>query len=304
MKPKIAWLGTGLMGVPMARNLLKQGYPLTVWNRTRSRAEALVPDGATVVDSSTEAVADAEVVITMLVDGPTTTALLFEQGVAEAVSRGATVIDMASIPPATARLHAERLAGYGIGYLDAPVSGGTGGAEAATLAIMVGGDEALFERCQPLFEPLGRATRVGPVGTGQLAKLANQAIVGITIGAVSEALLLAAAGGADPAAVRQALSGGFADSRILQVHGQRMLERDFRPGAPVRIQVKDMETILAAGREYGVQLPLSERAAELFTALRDSGGQDYDHSALLLQLERASTLHRVGRGADRVPDGD
>lgn len=296
--PKIAWLGTGLMGQPMARNLLQQGYSLTAWNRTRARAEALLPDGATVADTPAEAVAGAEVVISMLADGPTTRAVLFEQGVADALAAGSVVIDMASIPPAMAREHAAWLAERGIGHLDAPVSGGTVGAEEGTLTIMVGGEADEFERRKAIFAPLGRVTRVGPAGAGQLAKLANQAIVGITIGAVSEALLLAAAGGADPAAVREALSGGFADSRILQVHGRRMLERDFRPGGRVRTQVKDQETILAAAAEYGLELPLSRRVTELFTALRDSGGADFDHSALLLYLERINAPHRLDRGAE------
>lgn len=302
MKPKIAWLGTGLMGTPMARHLLAAGYPLTVWNRTRDKAEALAADGATVADTPAEAVAGAEVAISMLADGPTTRAVLFEQGAADALAAGVTVIDMASIPPGMAREHAEWLAGRGVGHLDAPVSGGTGGAESGTLTIMVGGEQAEFERRKAVFEPLGRVTRVGPAGAGQLAKLANQAIVGITIGAVSEALLLAAAGGADPAAVREALSGGFADSRILQVHGQRMLDRDFRPGGRVRTQVKDLDTILAAAEEYGLELPLSRRVTELFTALRDASGADYDHSALLLYLEQLNPPHRVGQGTDILPD--
>lgn len=297
---RIAFLGTGLMGRPMARNLLAAGFSVTVWNRTRAKAEELAAEGASVADSPTQAATGAEVVITMLADGPITTAVLFDQGVSDALSSGATMIDMASIPPATAQEHARRLAERGVGHLDAPVSGGTRGAAAGTLAIMVGGDPAEFERRKSLFEPLGRAVLVGPAGSGQLAKLANQAIVGITIGAVSEALLLAAAGGADPAAVREALSGGFADSRILQEHGRRMLERDFRPGAPVRIQVKDMETILSTARGMGLELPLSDRVGELFTRLRDTGGAEYDHSALLLLLEQDNPPHKVGKDRDGI----
>ena len=289
----IALLGTGLMGTPMARNLLRAGHPLTVWNRTRDKAEALAAEGTRVADTPAQAVAGAEVVISMLADGPATTEVLFGQGVADALRPGMTWIDMASIPPATAREHTARLTGLGVGCLDAPVSGGTGGAADGSLAIMVGGEADEFERRRVVFEPLGRATRVGPAGCGQLAKLANQAIVGITIGAVSEALLLAAAGGADPAAVRRALSGGFADSPILQVHGQRMLERDFRPGGRVRTQVKDLDSVLDAAADCGLELPLSRRVDELFNALLAAGDGDCDHSALILQLERINRPHRL-----------
>lgn len=298
---RIAVLGIGLMGAPMARNLLKAGYPLTVWNRTRAKAETLAADGATVAASPAEAVQHAHIVILMLENGPVTDDVLFQQGTAAALQPGRVVIDMASIPPSTARVHAERLADYGVQHLDAPVSGGTRGAAEGTLAIMVGGQPAVFRQWQSVFAPLGRATYVGPDGAGQLAKLANQAIVGITIGAVAEALLLTAAGGADPAAVRTALMGGFADSRILSEHGRRMLERNFLPGGRVQIQLKDLETILAEAAALGLELPIVRRVTELFTALRDSGGAAYDHSALLLQLERSNSPARVGSLPDQLP---
>lgn len=299
MTTRIALLGTGLMGAPMARNLLKAGYPVTVWNRTRQKAEALEADGARVAATAAEAAAEAEVVVTMLESGPIVGQVLFEQGVAEALRSGAAVIDMSSIPPRLARRHAERLAERGIAQLDAPVSGGTGGAAAGTLAIMVGGKESDFERLKTLFEPLGNATYVGPSGAGQLAKLANQIIVGVTIGAVAEALLLASAGGADPGAVRNALRGGFADSRILTEHGRRMLERNFVPGGAVHNQLKDLDTALDAAAELGLTLPILTRVRELYRQLRDGGSGDLDHSALLLELERMNPPRRMSTAPDR-----
>lgn len=287
---RVALLGVGLMGAPMARRLLEAGFALTVWSRSRDKADALADAGATVAAGAAEAASAADVVITMLADGPVVDSVLFgESGAAAALNPGALVIDMSSIPPATAREHAARLAALGVAHLDAPVSGGTRGAAEGALAIMVGGDEAVFEAARPVFAPLGRAIRVGPSGAGQLAKLANQVIVGVTIGAVSEALLLAAAGGADPAAVREAIRGGFAESRILEEHGRRMIERDFRPGGRVATQVKDLDTALAAATDAGVTLPLTRDARDRFAELRDAlGGADLDHSALLLQLEALS----------------
>lgn len=286
----VALLGIGLMGAPMARRLLGAGFDLTVWSRTRAKAEALGGEGARVAGEAAEAVAGADFVVTMLSDGPAVTDVLFgEAGIEAALKPGAILIDMSSIPPATARDHAARLGEKGVAHLDGPVSGGTRGAAAGTLAIMVGGDEAAFESAAPVFAALGRAIRVGPAGAGQLAKLANQVIVGVTIGAVSEALLLAAAGGADPAAVRQAIRGGFAESRVLEEHGRRMIERDFAPGGMVSTQVKDLDTALAAASEAGVTLPLTQDARDRFAILRDAmDGGALDHSALLLQLEAAS----------------
>jgi 2-hydroxy-3-oxopropionate reductase len=267
--PRIALLGTGLMGAPMARRLLAAGFPLTAWNRSRAKAEALAVHGATVAETAAEAV----------------------RGVAEAMPAGATLIDMSSIPPSTARDHAARLAARGVDYLDAPVSGGTLGAEAGTLAIMAGGEADVFERAVPVFAPMGRAVRVGPSGSGQLAKLANQAIVGITIGAVAEALLLVERGGADPAAVREAIRGGFAESRILEVHGRRMIERDFVPGGKVVTQIKDLETIVRTADEIGLDLPLSRNVLRRYIELRErQDAGDLDHAALFLQLEAANPL--------------
>ncbi len=287
MVMRVALLGTGIMGAPMAANLARAGLAVTVWNRTADKAKPLADLGAIVAPDPASAVAGADAVITMLADGPTVDAVLFGPGgAAAALKDGALVVDMSSIPPATAKAHAARLAERGCGYLDAPVSGGEVGAKAGTLAIMAGGTAADFARAAPLFAPLGKATHVGPAGSGQVAKLANQAIVGITIGAVAEALLLAEAAGADPAAVRQALMGGFADSRILQVHGNRMVERTFVPGGKVSTQVKDMATIVGVARDLGLELPFSELGSALFAALEARGEGLRDHSALFLELAR------------------
>ncbi len=301
MTTHIAVLGTGLMGAPMAANLLAAGHRVTVWNRTRAKTEPLIARGAAGADSPAAAVGEAGVVVTMLENGPVVTQVLFDSGAARNLRPGALVIDMSSIPPATARDHAARLEACGAVHLDAPVSGGTVGAEAGTLAIMAGGKRADFDRAAEVFAPLGGATYVGPHGAGQLAKLANQIIVGVTIGCVAEALLLAAAGGADPSAVREALKGGFADSRILELHGRRMVERRFLPGGRSAIQLKDLETIVATAREHGLELPFSETARALFEALVDRGGGDYDHSALLLELERRNAPARLGDAPDTLP---
>lgn len=283
---KIAFLGIGLMGGPMARRLLAEGFSVTAWNRSREKAEALQPFGARIADSAADAVREADFVITMLDNGAVVTDVVFGQGVAEAMPEGSVLIDMSSIAPSVARDHASRLIANGRQHLDAPVSGGTVGAEAGTLAIMAGGEDDVFSRALPVFKPLGRAVRVGPSGAGQVSKLANQTIVGITIGAVAEALLLAEKGGADPAAVREAIRGGFAESRILEVHGKRMVDREFVPGAKVTTQIKDMETILQTADEIGFDMPLSREVHRRYLDLRDRlGGAELDHAALFLQLE-------------------
>ncbi len=278
------------MGAPMARRLLAAGFPVTAWNRTRAKAEALAADGARIAATPAEAVAGADAVITMLESGPVVTTVLFEGGAAAAARPGTLFIDMSSIPPSLARDHAERLRALGLRPIDAPVSGGTVGAEAGTLAIMAGGERADFEEAVPILAPMGRAVLVGPSGSGQLAKLANQIIVAINIGAVAEALILAEKGGADPAAVREAIRGGFAESRILEVHGERMLKRDFAPRGRVNVHIKDLEAILATAAGIGIRLPLTEEVYRRFLDLRDRlGGGDLDHSALFLQLEATAT---------------
>ena len=283
------------MGEPMARNLLKAGYQVHAWNRTRAKAERLAPAGARIAGSAALAAQGAAVVITMLDNGTVVDDVLFAQGVATALAPGALVIDMSSIKPREARDHAQRLGAMGLRHIDAPVSGGTLGAQAATLAIMAGGDEQVVAAAMPIFDALGRALRVGPHGAGQLAKLANQMIVGITIGAVSEALQLAAAGGADPALVREAIRGGFAGSRILEVHGERMLGRDFAARATATVQLKDMNNALDAAAGAGnYRLPITSLLRDLYASLCEHGGAGVDHSGLFLEIER------INAGADSV----
>ena len=288
--PSIAFLGTGLMGAPMCQNLLSAGLPLTVWNRSLTKAEPLAKRGAVVADSPQSAVADADVVITMLSDGPAVSAVMFEQGAADAIREGATHIDMSSIGADEAIEHAKRHAERGVRYLDSPVSGGTRGASAGELAIMAGGDAETFAAMQPVFAPLGQATHVGPNGCGQLAKLANQIIVAITIGAVGEALILAGGGGADRAKVREALQGGFASSRILTEHGQRMVDRAFEPGGPARFQLKDLHNALSAAERLGLDLPITRLLHGLFDDMVQSGKGDMDHSGLLTHLEALNNI--------------
>ena len=300
-KTSVALLGIGLMGTHMAARLMAAGFPLTVWNRSPDKTTDLAAKGARVAATPAEAVHDADVIITMLFDGNAVTNVLIDSGAIKAIKSGALVIDMSSITPAVARDHAAQLAAKGAAYLDAPVSGGTKGAEAGTLAIMVGGAPETFERARPLFEAMGRPTLVGPTGTGQVAKLANQAIVAVTIGAVAEALLLAANAGADPAKVREALSGGFADSPIMKQHGQRMLDRTWLPGAQVKMHVKDLRAILSAAENAGLQLPITATVAVLFEDLAKAGFEKCDHSALLLELEHINPGKRMGDKLDVMP---
>ncbi|TWO68681.1 NAD(P)-dependent oxidoreductase [Caenimonas sedimenti] len=281
---KIAVLGTGAMGFALARRLCEAGFEVHAWNRTRHKAERLLPFGAQVHDKPAGAVQSAEIVIGMLESGPVVDDVLFRQGAAAAMARGTLFIDMASIQPREAREHAARLSDFGVQHLDAPVSGGIHGAETGTLVIMAGGKAADFARAQPVFQAFGRATHVGPHGAGQLAKLANQMIVGVTIGAVAEALLLCERGGADMAKVKEAITGGFADSRILQLHGQRMVERNFASGAKVAIQLKDMRNALATAEEIGFEAPVTALFEKLYAESAEHGLQDLDHSSLFVEL--------------------
>lgn len=293
---RIGFLGTGIMGAPMARNLARAGFAVTAWNRTASKAEAIAGDRLEVAATPGEAVSGADAVVTMLADGAAVGEVLFGLATAGDAAAGTLFIDMSSTAPSDARDHAARLEAMGHDHLDAPVSGGEVGAREATLAIMAGGGADQVSRAEALFAALGRATHVGPHGSGQLAKLANQAIVGITIGAVAEALLLAAAGGADPVAVREAMMGGFATSRVLEVHGARMIARDFTPGGRATTHLKDMDNILAAAAEVGLTLPLCGAVrGEFSDIVREMDGGSLDHSALLLWLEARNSPHRVGR---------
>jgi len=287
---EVAVLGIGMMGYPMARRLCAAGHRVRVWNRDRSKAERLLADGATVADSPAAAVAGADVVLTLLTDGAAVADVLFGQGAARAMKPGALLLDMSSILPSQAREHARRLQELGLAQLDAPVSGGTLGAEQGTLAIMAGGMAEDFARAQPVFAPLGRATHVGPHGAGQLAKVTNQMIVGITIGAVAEALLLCQQGGADPARVREAITGGFADSRILQVHGERMVRRDFAKRGSMSVQLKDMRNALTTAAELGFDAPVTGLFERLYADAVAHGGAELDQSALFVELARRNGL--------------
>ena len=291
---RIAFLGLGLMGASMARNLLDAGHDLTVWNRSPDKAAPLAEAGAAVAASAPEAAAGAELVVLMLENGPVVERVLFGAGTDAALALGAVVADMSSIKPAEARDHARRLAARGARHLDAPVSGGTTGARDGTLAIMVGGAEDAFALAEPAFRAMGRAVLVGPSGAGQLAKLANQVIVGATIGAVAEAFLLAERGGADPARLREALRGGFAESRVLELHAQRMIERDFATRGRCVTHLKDLDNALDAAAGMGLaDVPYASATADLFRGLIAAEG-DPDHSALLLELERRNPVAQEG----------
>jgi 3-hydroxyisobutyrate dehydrogenase-like beta-hydroxyacid dehydrogenase len=288
---KIAVLGIGRMGFPMASRLCKAGHEVHAWNRSRAKAQPLAALGATLHDSAASAVGAVDIVIGMLENGPVVDDVLFgAPAAARAMRPGTLFIDMASIQPKEAREHAARLGALGIAQLDAPVSGGTVGAENGTLAIMVGGDAANFERARPVFEVFGRATHVGPHGAGELAKLANQMIVGITIGAVAEALLMCAKGGADMAKVREAIGGGFAESRVLQLHGERMVKRDFAPRARIAVQLKDMRNALATAEEIGFDAPVTALFEQLYAQASEHGLDDLDHSGLFVELAARNGL--------------
>ena len=282
---KIAVLGTGLMGAPMARNLCQAGFSTRVWNRTAAKAMALSAFGAVVAEHAAAAVAEADIVISMLSDGPTGVLVQSDPALREAVRPGTVWVEMGSIKPEEARAADEDLAQLGVSYVDAPVSGGTKGAEEASLAIMAGGAPEDFETVAPALSAMGRPVHVGPIGAGQLAKLANQAIVGITIGAVAEAMLMLQKGGADPAAVRAALKGGFADSTILQLHGARMTTMDFTPGGLCTLQLKDLNNALAEAESFGLRLPSLQNTRDRFDHLvHEMDGAGLDHAALYLEL--------------------
>ncbi|MNH93621.1 2-hydroxy-3-oxopropionate reductase [compost metagenome] len=284
-KKKIAFLGLGLMGLPMARRLARAGYPLTVWNRDAAKAKPLEAEGAVVAASATDAVRDADIVFTMMTNGDVVGTVLFDSGVAAAMKKGAVLIDTSSIAPSIARDHSARLAAIGIRHLDAPVSGGVVGADAGTLAIMAGGDVDVVADLADVFAVLGRVTHVGPSGAGQVCKLANQQIVAVTIGAVAEAMILVQAGGASREAFRNAIRGGFAESRILELHGARMVERNFDPGGSSNNQLKDLNTVMALAKELSLQLPLTQTVTGEFSDFVFEGGGEKDHSGLLLHFE-------------------
>ena len=282
---KIGFIGTGLMGLPMAKNILKAGYNLKAFNRSQNKAAPLKDQGAEISSSIKEAVSDSDVVITMLTDDTAVDEIMSSSDFLESLKSESIVIDMSSVKPSTATKHGNNLKSKKVNYLDAPVSGGTIGAEEASLAIMVGGEEKVFLETKKILGAMGRPVLVGPTGAGQLAKLANQAIVGITISAVAEAVLLLERGGANLDSVRDALSGGFADSAILQQHGQRMSKRNFESGGSVRTQLKDLQNIQKVAQILGLQLPMVNKVTERYSALSaNSLNLGKDHSALFLEL--------------------
>ncbi|WP_284759837.1 NAD(P)-dependent oxidoreductase [Agrobacterium sp. fls2-241-TYG-188a] len=288
----IAFIGTGLMGGPMAKNLLGAGFSLRVWNRSTEKAQALASEGAVIASSAAEAASGASIVVTMLSDGDAVGDVLFGAGVANALEKGAIIIDSSSIAPSIARAHAKKLEELGLHHIDAPVSGGVVGAKAGTLAIMAGGDEQLIATLSDVFAPMGRLTYVGPSGAGQLCKLANQQIVAITIGAVAEAMMLVEAGGASREGFRNAIRGGFAESRILELHGERMVKRDFEPGGPSKFQLKDLNGVLATAKDLSLDLPLTQKITQEFAEFVHDGGADVDHSGILIYLEKLNS-HRA-----------
>ncbi len=292
---RIGFIGLGIMGKPMAINLVAAGYSLTVCDFNVAAVDELVAHGATAAGSAREVAAASDVVITMLPDSPQVDAVVLgPDGVAEGIRSDALYIDMSSIAPATSRKVAEALAERGVDALDAPVSGGEPAAQAGNLSIMVGGSEQGVERAQPIFAVLGKSTtHIGDAGAGQVTKAANQVVVALTIQAVAEALVLARKAGVDPARVREALLGGFAQSRILELHGQRMLDGDYDPGFKLRLHRKDLTNALQLGREAGVPLFATAQAAALMDALLAQGAGDRDHAALATVYEQLAGVEEV-----------
>jgi 2-hydroxy-3-oxopropionate reductase len=291
----IGFIGLGIMGRPMAGHLLAGGHKLFIHSRSTPPKE-LTDKGAVACASGSDVARNAEVIITMVPDTPDVEAVLFgPQGVAEGLSPGKIVADMSSISPIATREFAKRINALQCDYLDAPVSGGDAGAKAASLTIMVGGREAAFEKVKPVFQLMGKnITLVGGNGDGQTTKVANQIIVALTIEAVGEALVFASKAGADPARVRQALMGGFANSRILEVHGERMIKRNFEPGFRIALHQKDLNLALQGARSLGVSLPNTAICQELFNAAAAAGGEAWDHSGMVRVLERLA-CHEIGQ---------
>ena len=274
------------MGLPMAKNLLKAGYELKAFNRTESKAEPLREFGGKISKSIKEVVSDNDVVITMLTDDSSVDTVMNSQEFLENLKVDATVIDMSSVKPTTAISHGNNLKSKNINYLDSPVSGGTIGAEDASLAIMVGGEQKIFDDVSDVLKAMGNPTLVGPLSSGQVSKLANQIIVGLTIGAVAEAVTLCEKAGANPNKMIKALSGGWADSKILQTHGKRMIEKDFTPKGRTSVHLKDMNNILECANSYNTHLPISNLVKEMYKSLVKNGHGETDHSSLYKEIER------------------
>ncbi len=286
MYKNIGFIGIGLMGLPMAKNILKAGYNLKVFNRTKSKAEPLKEYGAKITSTIQDLVKECDIVITMLTEDVSVDDVMNSSEFLENLKSKAIVIDMSSVKPSTATKHGNNLKIKNINYLDAPVSGGTNGAEEASLAIMVGGDQVVFDNAFDVLKTMGNPTLVGPVGSGQVSKLANQIIVGLTIGAVAEAITLCEKAGADPNKMIKALSGGWADSKILQTHGKRMIEKDFTPKGRTYTHLKDMNNILDCANSYNTHLPISNLVKEMYKTLVENGHGETDHSSLYKEIER------------------
>ncbi|MDC3355170.1 NAD(P)-dependent oxidoreductase [Candidatus Pelagibacter sp.] len=283
---QIGFIGVGLMGFPMAKNLLKSGYKLKAFNRSQDKAERLKEFGAEISTSIKDAVTNSDIIITMLTDDVAVEKVIGSDEFIKNIKSNATVIDMSSINPMLSKKCAKVLKEKNINYLDAPVSGGTLGAEGASLAIMVGGEEKIFNQCLDLLKILGNPTLVGPISSGQISKLANQIIVGVTIGAVAEAVTLCEKSGTNPSKMIEALSGGWADSKILQTHGKRMINKDFSPKGKTTTQLKDMTNIINAGRAADLHLPISSLIKKMYKNLVDDGLGNTDHSSLYNEIEK------------------
>jgi 2-hydroxy-3-oxopropionate reductase len=274
------------MGLPMAKNLLKAGYSLKAFNRSQKKAEALKEFGAEIATSIDDVVSNSDVVITMLTDDMAINEVMDSSNFLENLKSNTTVIDMSSVKPTTATKYGNNLKSKNIKYLDAPVSGGTIGAEEASLAIMVGGEQDVFNEALNVLKAMGNPTLVGPVGSGQVSKLANQIIVGLTIGAVAEAITLCEKAGANPNKMIKALSGGWADSKILQTHGKRMIDKDFTPKGRTSVHLKDMNNILECANSHNTHLPISNLVKEMYKTLVENGHGETDHSSLYKEIER------------------
>ena len=286
MTKKIGFIGIGLMGLPMSKNIAKAGYNLKVFNRSKKKAEPLKEFGANISNTLKDLVDDSDIVITMLTDDTAVDEVMNNSDFLENLKPGAIVIDMSSVKPTTATKYGNNFKSKNINYLDAPVSGGTIGAEEASLAIMVGGDQNIFDDAFDILKTMGNPTLVGPIGSGQVSKLANQIIVGLTIGAVAEAVTLCEKAGADPNKMIKALSGGWADSKVLQTHGKRMIDKDFTPKGRTSVHLKDMNNILECANNYNTHLPISNLVKEMYKSLVKNGHGETDHSSLYKEIER------------------
>ena len=282
---KISFIGTGLMGFPMAKNLLKKNLDLKIFSRTLKKSKPLEEFGGKIINSLSEAIIDSDIILTMLTDDDAVEKVLGNSDFLKNLKPSSTVIDMSSIKPKIAIKYGKLLKENNVNFLDAPVSGGTIGAEQGSLAIMVGGDQKIFDNAIDVLKIMGNPTLVGPIGSGQISKLANQIIVGVTIGAVAEAITLCEKAGVDGNKFIKALSGGFADGKILQNHGKRMIKKDFSPKGKVSTHLKDMNNILECANDFNTQLPISNLIQTMFKSLVDNGNSDDDHSALYKEIE-------------------